>query len=61
MTKESDLTLFTKMLESAGVPFEYEDSFVPVKVRLTIDNPYTVSLIYFVFDEDNGKLLKVEV
>ena len=57
MTKESDLTAFTKMLESAGIQFEYEDSFVPVKIRLLTENPY---IIYFVFDEDNGKLMGIE-
>lgn len=57
MNRESDLTVFTKMLESAGVPFEYEDSFIPVRVRLVTDNPYA---IYFIFDEDSGKLTRVE-
>ena len=58
MTKESDLTVFTKMLESAGIPFEYEDSFIPVKIRFLTENPYSM---YFVFDEDSGKLLGIEV
>ena len=57
MQKESDLAVFTIMLESAGIPFEYEDSFIPVKVSLITDNPYA---IYFVFDEDSGKLLRIE-
>lgn len=57
MQKESDLTVFTRMLESAGVLFEYEDSFIPVRIRLVNDNPYA---IYFIFDEDSGKLLRVE-
>lgn len=57
MNRESDLTVFTKMLESAGVPFEYEDSFIPIRIRLINDNPYAV---HFVFDEDSGKLLRVE-
>ena len=57
MTKESDLTVFTRMLELAGVPFEYEDCFIPVKVSLVTENPCA---IYFVFDDDSGKLLRIE-
>ena len=58
MDRESDLTVFTKMLESAGVLFEYEESFIPVRVRLLAENPYS---IYFVFDEDTGKLTGIEI
>lgn len=57
MLNESNLTIFTRMLENLGIEFRYEDSFIPIKVTVSPETSFSIT---FIFDEDDGELIGVE-